>query len=107
MFDILPYVLIEPFLVTASVGDSVVAGRVFRTCPISFPNRVTLVDLVELDMVDFDIIFEMDWLHACFSSINCRTRVFKFQLPNEPILQWKGITQSLEVESFCVKNLVR
>ena len=52
------------------------------------PNRVTLVDLVELDMFDFDIILDIDWLHDCFASIDCRTRVVKFQFPNEPILGW-------------------
>jgi len=72
------------------VGDSIVAKRVYRGCPISFPNRVTLVDLVELDMLDFDVILGMDWLHACFASIDCRTRIVKFQFPNEPILEWKG-----------------
>ena len=67
-----------------------VARRVFRSRSISLPNRVTLVYLVELDMVDFDVILGMDWLHACFASIDCITRVVNFQFPNEPILEWKG-----------------
>ena len=72
------------------MGDFVVAKRVFTKCPVMLPNKVTLVDLVELDMFDFDIILGMDWLHAYFVSIYCRTRVVNFQLPNEPILEWKG-----------------
>ena len=51
--------LIEPFDSTL-VGDFILARRVFRSCLISFLNRVTLVDLVELDMVDFDFILGMD-----------------------------------------------
>ena len=39
--------------------DSVVARRVFRSCLISLPNRVSLVDLVELDMVNFDVCLGM------------------------------------------------
>ena len=31
----------------------------------------------------------MDWLHACFSSIDCGTKVVKFQFPDEPLLEWK------------------
>ena len=54
------------------------------------PNRVSYVDLVELDMLDFDIILGMDWFHACFASIECRTRMVKFNFPNEPVLEWKG-----------------
>jgi len=89
-FEVPPEELKEHFSVSTPVGDSVVAKRVYRRCPISLSHRVTLVDLIELDMLDFDIILGMDWLHACFASIYCKTRVVKFQFPNEPVLEWKG-----------------
>ena len=34
-------------------------------------------------MVDFDVILGMVLLHVSYASIECRTRVFKFQIPNE------------------------
>ena len=71
-------------------GESVVAKRVYRNCPIMLPNRFSYVELVELDMFDFDFILGIDWLQACFALIDCRTRVVKFNFPNEPILEWKG-----------------
>ncbi|WMV25033.1 hypothetical protein MTR67_018418 [Solanum verrucosum] len=74
-FDVFPNVLLEPFIVSSPIGDSVVAKRVYRKCPISLSHRVTLVDLVELDMLEFDVILDMDWFHSCYASINCRTRV--------------------------------
>ena len=77
------------------MGDSVVAKRVYWNCPIMFSNRVTLVDLVKFYMFYCDVILGMDWLHACFSSIDCRMRVVKFQFPNEPVLEWKKETKSL------------
>lgn len=46
-----------------------------------------MADLVELEIVDFDIILGMDWLHACYTSIDCRARVVKFQILNEPIIE--------------------
>ncbi len=41
-------------------------------------------------MVDFDVILGMDWLHACYASIDCRTRVVKFQFLNEPVIEWSS-----------------
>nr|ABI34333.1 Gag-pol polyprotein, putative [Solanum demissum] len=89
-FEIPPEVLVEPFSVSTPVYDLVVIKRVYRSCPISLSHRVTLVDLVELEMLDFDVILGMDWLHAYYAYIDCRIRVVRFQFPNEPILEWKG-----------------
>lgn len=36
-------------------------------------HRKTLVDLIELVMVDFDMILRMYWLHLCYASMDCRT----------------------------------
>ena len=37
-FDVLPNILIEPFSITTPMDDSVVARRVFRSCPVYLPN---------------------------------------------------------------------
>ena len=96
--------MLELFIVSNPVVESVVAKRVYRNCPIMLPNRVSYVDLRELDMLDFDIIFGMDWLHACFASIDCRTRVVRFNFPNEPVFEWKRGILLLEVVLFLVLN---
>ena len=50
-FDVLPDALFEPFSVCTPIGDSIVAKRVSRKCLVMLPNRVTLDDYVELDML--------------------------------------------------------
>ena len=64
--------------------------RVYRDCVISINHKDIMANLIELDMVDFDVILGMDWLHACYASIDCRTRVVKFQIPNEPVIEWSS-----------------
>ena len=49
-----------------------------------------MTDLIELDIIYFDGILRMDWLHACYAVVDYRTRIFKFQLPNVPELEWKS-----------------
>ena len=80
----------EPILVSTLVGESVIAKQVYKKYPIIVFHRVIYADLIKLDMVDFDIILGVDWLHSCYASIDCRARVVKFQFPDEPILEWSG-----------------
>ena len=88
-FDALPDILHEPFLVSTPAEETVVSKRAYQNCPISLPNRVCYVDLVELDMLDFYVILGMDWLHSCFESIDYTTRVVRLNFPNEPVVKWK------------------
>ena len=60
-----------------------------------------MVDLIELDMVHFDVILGMDWLHACYASVNSRNRFVKFHFPNESVSEWKNIYAVLEIVLFC------
>ncbi len=77
-FDVSLEVLLDYFSVSTPIGESIVAKRVYRNYPISLSHRVTHIDLVELDMLDFDVILGMNWLHSCSASIDCRTRLVKF-----------------------------
>ncbi|KAH0715889.1 hypothetical protein KY284_008794 [Solanum tuberosum] len=57
-FDVIPEQLSEPFSVSTPFGESILAERVYRDCPIFVNHKSTMADLIELDMVDFDIILE-------------------------------------------------
>ncbi|XP_075100011.1 uncharacterized protein LOC142176388 [Nicotiana tabacum] len=51
-----PEQLNEPFLVSTPVGESVKVRRVYRGCIVSVQGCNTKADLIELEMVDFDVI---------------------------------------------------
>ena len=55
---------------------------------ISDSHKSTITDLKELYMVDFDVVLGVDWFHDFYASIGCRTQVVKFQIPNEPVIEW-------------------
>uniref|UniRef100_M1DTP9 Gag-pol polyprotein n=1 Tax=Solanum tuberosum TaxID=4113 RepID=M1DTP9_SOLTU len=63
-FGVTPETLSEPFSVFTPVGDPVIARQVYINCTVSVSQKVTLADLVELEMVDLDINLGMDWLHS-------------------------------------------
>ncbi|KAH0669817.1 hypothetical protein KY285_023963 [Solanum tuberosum] len=89
-FDVSLETLSEPFSVSTPICDPVIDRRVYKNCPVIVSKKVTSANLVELEIVDFDVILGMDWLHSCYSSIDCRTRIVHYQLLDEPILEWKG-----------------
>ncbi|WMV42009.1 hypothetical protein MTR67_035394 [Solanum verrucosum] len=89
-FDIIPEKLLDPFSVSTSVGDSILAERVYRNCANIVNHKDTMDYLVELDIVDFDVIQGVDWLHACYSSVDYRTRVVKFQFLHETTIEWRS-----------------
>ena len=86
------------------MGEFVVAKRVYKDYPIMFPNRVSYVEIVELDMLYFDIIMGIDWSHAFFASINIRRRVVKFKFPNYPVLELIG---GISIPRDCIITYIK
>ena len=72
-FEIIPEQLNKPFSVSMPIGESILAKKVYPDCLVSVSHKSTMAYLIELDMVDFDVILGMDWLNACYASIDCRT----------------------------------
>ena len=78
--------LLDPFPISILINESTITERVYINCHLSLSHRLTYVDLVELDIFDFDVILGIDLVNYCYSYIDCRTRVIMFQFPKEPIL---------------------
>lgn len=54
-------VILDPSSISTSIGDSLVAKRVYKGYMVVVGSRQTVVDFFKLDMVDFDDILGMDW----------------------------------------------
>ncbi|XP_070029718.1 uncharacterized protein [Nicotiana sylvestris] len=90
-----PKQLSEPLLVSTPVGESMKVARVYRGCIVLVQGRNTKADLIELEMVDFDVIMGMDWLSSCYAMLDCHAKIVRFQFPNEEVLEWKDSSASL------------
>ena len=80
-FYAIPEQLSKPLNVPTPIGESILEEGVYHDCPVFMNHKSTMTDLVELDMVQFDVIFGMDWLHIYYATIYFSTRVVKFQFP--------------------------
>ncbi|XP_070048959.1 uncharacterized protein [Nicotiana tomentosiformis] len=95
------------------------AARVYRGCIVTVHGRDTVVDLIELGMVDFDVIMGMDWLYSCFSKLDYRTRTVRFEFSNEQVVERKGdnvvpkgrficyLKVTKRINKGCIYHLVR
>lgn len=77
-FGIEPELLIKLFAVSMLIGESIIARRVYQGCTLIICSRNTFTDLVELELVYFDVIIGMDWLASCYAIVECWTKIVSF-----------------------------
>ena len=59
-FDVILQKQSKLFGVSTPVCKSILSWTVYHDCSISFNHKSTMADLLELDMVDFDVILSMN-----------------------------------------------
>lgn len=69
--------LLEPFSIYSLIGELVITQRFYRSCLLLMLYKVIPEDLIELDIIDFDVIHWMDWVHASYASKDYRTHKVK------------------------------
>jgi hypothetical protein len=73
-----PSLLDVPLMVATPMGDILLAKPIYIT------------DLVELNMIDFDVILGMDWLAFNHVKVDCCSKVIMFKIPEKPTFIYRG-----------------
>ncbi|RVW15572.1 Retrovirus-related Pol polyprotein from transposon 17.6 [Vitis vinifera] len=76
--------------VATPLGDSVVVDKIIRDCYVMIGYREMTVDLVLLDLQDFDVILGMDWLASYHASVDCFGKRVTFSIPGQPDFSFEG-----------------
>ncbi|XP_049372096.1 uncharacterized protein LOC125837004 [Solanum verrucosum] len=79
-----------PIRVSTPVGESVIVEKVYRSCLVTFVGGETYVDLIILEMVDFDVILGMTWLSPNFAILDCNAKTVTLAKPGIDPLVWEG-----------------
>ena len=64
-----------PLSVATPLSDLLDTDTIFLRCLVLVKGRELPVDLVLLDVIDFDIILGIDWLSQHYASLDCRSKV--------------------------------
>ncbi|KAM2442197.1 hypothetical protein PS1_023336 [Malus domestica] len=62
----------------------------YQGCPILVEDVVMSANLVALDIIDFDVILGMDWLHYNRARLDCYEKVVTFHRPSMPTITFVG-----------------
>ncbi|XP_070057751.1 uncharacterized protein [Nicotiana tomentosiformis] len=70
-----------PVYVSIPVGDSVIVDRIYRSCFVTFYGYETRVDLLLLDMIEFEVILGMYWLSPYHAILDCHAKTVTMAMP--------------------------
>lgn len=80
----------DPFLMATLVGQTWLVQYGFRDCCVSVCRRDAIVNLMLLEMSDFDMILGMDWLALCHSMVDCHEKAVKFIVSGDKAFIFQG-----------------
>ncbi|XP_073131622.1 uncharacterized protein [Henckelia pumila] len=84
------------FRVSLTSGEELSSDRVVRNYRIQMQGHELYADFISLDMVDFDVIFGMDWLSQHEATIDCKQRIVSLKVQNgEPFMFYAASRRSL------------
>ena len=66
-------------IVNTPLGEQILRILVFKGCEIVVGGLVLKVNLIPLEVSDFDVILRMDWLSNHRASMNCFTKKIVFK----------------------------
>ncbi|XP_072962655.1 uncharacterized protein [Typha angustifolia] len=88
--DMLMEPLEDILLIATPVGETVVIDSAYKSCTVSFGDREFIVDLLPLELTDFDVILGMDWLAAYHANIDCYRKEIVMNLADGAKYRIKG-----------------
>ena len=77
-------------IIATPMGDSVVTSKMLKDYLVMIGYREMPVDLVLLDLQDFDVILGMDWLASYHASVDCFGKRVTFSIPGQPEFSVEG-----------------
>ncbi|XP_074346453.1 uncharacterized protein LOC141685240 [Apium graveolens] len=88
--DVAPSLLYPHMSISTPMGNSVVISDVYRECLIAVGDRSCKVNLLPMEMHDFDIILGMDWLSEHRATIDCQGKRVIFGDADKPEFVYQG-----------------
>ena len=83
-------VLNSPLTMLTPVEEVYLINRFLSGCVVCIEDEILLVNLVELEILEFDVILGMDWLSAHHAVLDCFNKVVTLSIPGKPVIRYQG-----------------
>ncbi|KAD0514134.1 hypothetical protein E3N88_44144 [Mikania micrantha] len=87
---ITPSLLEHALVISKTMGNTSVITHTYRGCPLMLRNTVRNANLLPMQIGDFDIILEMDWLATHLATIDCHSKRVIFGDISHPEYIYQG-----------------
>ena len=84
-------------------------NKVLRECEVQIEKEIFSVNLVMLDILEFDVILGMDWLSSNHAVLDCYEKTVMLILPDKTVLRYQGdrrLTLPLLISTVSAKKLI-
>ena len=89
--DMKPVLLDEICVVSLPSRENLTSRFSFKDVPVKVAGRELPLDLMVLEMVDYDVILGMDWLSKYNATIFCRREKVMFKPSEGEMFEYKGM----------------
>ncbi|XP_024971936.1 uncharacterized protein LOC112510818 [Cynara cardunculus var. scolymus] len=88
--DFVPIMLEKPFNVDTANRVTLVADKVYKDCKLDLDDHEFTVDLIPMDIHNFDVVIGIDWLMKNRADIICSRRMIQISMENGEFLYVYG-----------------
>ena len=85
-----PDIVNRHFCVMLPSSEILNLGQLVKACEVSIGGNTLFVDLIILEMHDYDVILSMDWLSRHYAKIDCKKNEVTFRPPQTESFTFKG-----------------
>ncbi|XP_073041922.1 uncharacterized protein [Primulina eburnea] len=89
-------ILSEPLRVATLASKTIETRKVYRNCKICISKQTFEVELIQLNMVEFDMILGMDWLVKNHAIVDCQKNEIRLQTPTKEEVLFHGKSKEIK-----------
>ncbi|XP_073051286.1 uncharacterized protein [Primulina eburnea] len=87
---LIPEILVEPFRIATPTSKTIETHKIHRNCIVYINEHTFNAELIQVNMVEFDVILGMNWLSKSHAIVDCRRKIIKLLTPSQKEITYHG-----------------